>query len=110
MSEWKMSSPPPPHGSKRSAASGIICALTEKSNILHSLLILITYLLRNLLRFGSIKYGKYRGKGKGNGALETGEALTPDLQIRRSRYVLSTRPHTPPQEEEEVITNDFFSL
>ena len=33
----------------------IICALTEKSNILHSLLILITYLLRNLLRFGSIK-------------------------------------------------------
>ena len=26
---------PPPHGSKRSAASGIICALTEKSNILH---------------------------------------------------------------------------
>ena len=56
MSEWKISSPPPPpHGSKRSAASGIICALTEKSNILHSLLILITCLLRNLLRFGSIK-------------------------------------------------------
>ena len=60
MSEWKMSpSPrliprPPHHGSKRSAASGIICPLTEKSNIMHSLLILITYLLRNLLKFGSI--------------------------------------------------------
>ena len=46
--------PPAPHGSKRSAASGIICPLTEKSNIMHSLLILITYLLRNLLKFGSI--------------------------------------------------------
>ena len=59
MSEWKMSSsprliPPAPYGSKRSAASGIICPLTEKSNIMHSLLILITYLLRNLLKFGSI--------------------------------------------------------
>ena len=37
--------PPPPYGSKRSAASGIICPLTEKSNIMHSVLILITYLL-----------------------------------------------------------------
>ena len=61
MSEWKISPnrlnppPPPPYGSKRSAASGIICPLTEKSNIMNSLLILITYLLRNLLRFGSIK-------------------------------------------------------
>ena len=49
MSEWKISlhrlTPPPPHGSKRSAASGIICPLTEKSNIMHSVLILITYLL-----------------------------------------------------------------
>ena len=60
MSEWKMSpSPPrmpapPPTVQKRSAASGIICPLTEKSNILHSLLILITYLLRKLLKFGSI--------------------------------------------------------
>ena len=60
MSEWKISPhrltpPPPPHGSKRSAASGIICPLTEKSNIMHSVLILITYLLRYLLRFGSTK-------------------------------------------------------
>ena len=59
MSEWKMSPSPrliplPPHGSKRSAASGIICPLTEKCNIMHSLLILITHLLRNLLKFGSI--------------------------------------------------------
>ena len=46
--------PPPPTVQKRSAASGIICPLTEKSNIMHNLLILITYLLRNLLKFGSI--------------------------------------------------------
>ena len=55
MSEWKMSpSPRLIHGSKRSAASGIIYPLTEKSNIMHSLSILITYLLRNFLKFGSI--------------------------------------------------------
>ena len=55
MSEWKISPhrltppPPPSYCSKRSAASGIICP----RNIMHSLLRLITYLLRNLLRFGS---------------------------------------------------------